>query len=1168
MRLKHIKLSGFKSFVDPTSIPVSANLIGVVGPNGCGKSNIIDAVRWVMGESSAKHLRGDSMADVIFSGSNTRKPVGKASVELVFSNTEGKAPGQYAAYAEISIRRETGRDGQSDYYLNKTRCRRKDITDLFLGTGLGPRTYSIIEQGMVTRVVEAKPEDLRHFLEEAAGISKYKERRRDTENRIRHTKENLERVEDIRQELDSQLQKLQRQSKAAAKYKEYKHEERTLRAQLLGLRWQGLDQSAVKHDETLKQQELELEAVITRQREAEANIEALRSQQVESNDHFNDVQAEFYSLGADISGVEQKIQYARDTRNQQMREQQQVNQSWEEASEHLTSDKELLEQLQQQLHESEPKLEESRELHKLATENMQLAENTLQEWQTEWQHFNQMAAEPEKTREVQQTRIQQSDEQLAALKERQSRLQAEAHDIDRAIQQEDIESLRLQANALDQASQDQEKSLEQTEARISSLRKESEQLASELEQSRGDRQSKQARLESLSELQDAAEGKHDDALNRWLQQRGLDKAPRLSASLKVESGWEKAVERVLGYQLSAICVDKLDDITENLPSSGKTDVVLFDRTVIGQAETQALRESLLGKVQTDIDLSQLLAGVLVADDLSQAMEKRQALGSQQSIITRDGAWVGKNWLSLANQEGARAGVLRRQGEIDQLMSGLQSLGASVSTLENRLEQSRATVDDLEIERDEQRKLLNERNHKRTEVHTQLGSKDARLAQLGERKKQIVRELQEIQEQVSGYDKATGDAQRLLSAAEELSGSHSQQRETLEQKHEQLKQQLEQQRARANEARDQLHQLDVEHQKMKTSYESTQQSVTRLAGQLQQLISRREELAQLLATADQPEAELKQHLDEFLKTRLAVEERLSEARQKAADLESALRDQEQARVHNENNAQETRQRSEKERMARQELTVRQQTLGEQLRELDFQLQDVLQDIPEDATEALWVEELEKMDRRINRLGPINLVAIEEYEEQSERKTYLDKQYDDLSQALVTLEGAIHKIDRETRTRFKDTFDSVNTGLQTLFPRLFGGGNAYLELTGDDLLNTGVTVMARPPGKRNSTIHLLSGGEKALTAVALIFSIFQLNPAPFCLLDEVDAPLDDANVERYGKMLQEMAGETQLLFVTHNKISMEIAELLLGVTMSEPGVSRLVAVDMEEAMEMVV
>ena len=378
MRLKHIKLSGFKSFVDPTSIPVTAGLIGVVGPNGCGKSNIIDAVRWVMGESSAKHLRGDSMADVIFSGSNTRKPVGKASVELIFDNTAGKAPGQYAAYAEISIRREGIRDGQSNYYLNKTRCRRKDITDLFLGTGLGPRTYSIIEQGMVTRVVEAKPEELRQFLEEAAGISKYKERRRDTENRIRHTRENLERIEDIRQELDTQLQKLQRQSRAAAKYKELKQEERSLRAQLLALRWKVLGESVKQHNTVLTQQEIELEGIIAKQRETEADIESLRSQQTETNDDLNAVQAEYYSLGADISGVEQKIQHTRDSRNQQLREQEQVNKSWEDASQHLTEDKELLEKLQKELTGIEPALEESKEEFNQASEQARQLEQAMQ----------------------------------------------------------------------------------------------------------------------------------------------------------------------------------------------------------------------------------------------------------------------------------------------------------------------------------------------------------------------------------------------------------------------------------------------------------------------------------------------------------------------------------------------------------------------------------------------------------------------------------------------------------------------------------------------------------------------------------------------------------------------------------------------------------------------
>ena len=1169
MRLKHIKLSGFKSFVDPTSIPVSADLIGIVGPNGCGKSNIIDAVRWVMGESSAKHLRGDSMADVIFSGSNTRKPVGKASVELIFDNTAGKAPGQYAAYAEISIRREGIRDGQSNYFLNKTRCRRKDITDLFLGTGLGPRTYSIIEQGMVTRVVESKPEELRQFLEEAAGISKYKERRRDTENRIRHTRENLERVEDIRQELDGQIQKLQRQSKAAAKYKEYKKEERSLRAQLLALRWKGLDQSVAHHNSVLKQQDIELEGIIAKQRETEADIESLRSQQTETNDHLNTVQAEFYALGADISGVEQKIQYTRDTRNQQLREQEQINQSWGEASQHLTEDKQLLEKLQHELMEIEPKLQESKEEYKQAAEETQQMEQAMQAWQSDWQHFNEMAAEPDKTREVQQTRIEQSGEQLNALRDRQERLQVECAEIDRSIQQEDVESLRLQANALDTASQEQEQALENLEERISQQRKESEEVADVLDDLRGDSQSGQARLTSLQELQDAAEGKHDKALSDWIQKQGLDKAPRLSGNLTVESGWEKAVERVLGNYLSAICIDRFEDVSKSLSALNQSDIVLFDRKST-QQNAGNHSESLLAKIKSDIELSDILANILVAEDLSQAMAKRSSLASNQSIITRDGVWLGRNWLSLTHQEGARAGVLRRQNEIERLEVEITDVQSKIESNQEKLEQLRATISDMEIDRDEQHKALNERNHKRAQVHGQLGSKQARLTQLNQRRKQIDSEQQEIQDQIKASDEAKGAAHRLLSEAEVLSGSHAERRAELEQKKETLQQKLHIARTEADEARDHLHQQDVEYNRMQTTYESTQQSVTRLAGQLQQLIVRREELTHLLTGEEQPEQELKQQLEEFLQKRIAVEERLSEARQAVTDLEASMRDKEKLRIQWEQEAQALRQRGEQERIARQEMVVRQDTLNEQLSELGFTFQDVLKDMPDDATEESWTEQMEKMTRRIDRLGPINLVAIEEYEEQSERKSYLDKQYEDLSQALATLADAIHKIDRETRTRFKETFDSVNTGLQILFPRLFGGGHAYLELIGEDLLDTGVSIMARPPGKRNSTIHLLSGGEKALTAVALLFSIFRLNPAPFCLLDEVDAPLDDANVERYGAMLKEMAneGKTQLVFVTHNKISMELADLLLGVTMSEPGVSRLVAVDMDEAMEMVV
>ncbi|MHB8534808.1 MAG: chromosome segregation protein SMC [Sulfuricaulis sp.] len=1166
MRLKTIRLSGFKSFVEPIAIPISGSIIGIVGPNGCGKSNIIDAVRWVMGEMSAKNLRGDSMADVIFNGSNSRKPVAAASVELMFDNSDGSAGGQYAGYSEISIRREAGRDGQSDYYLNRTKCRRKDITDIFLGTGLGPRAYSIIEQGMVTRIIEAKPEELRGFIEEAAGISKYKERRRESENRIKHTRENLTRVEDIRKELETQLSKLQRQSKAAARYKELKQEERLTRAQLLVLRWIEHDQKLHGHDRELAALQNALDEALARQHGIEAGIENIRVQQTETVDRFNAVQAEFYSVGAEVSRLEQVIEHARETRENQLREQEQINRTWSEAAEHLQADVTRMEEQKRRLDELAPQLEEHVRARDAAVAQRAQAERAMQDWQGEWESFNALAAEPAKVREVQSVRIRQMESHLEQLRQRQARLAQEAAAIAADLEKEPAAALLTQVSELDGDCESQERSIGEIEAGLREARDRRDELDDELAEARGQKQSAEARLASLHELQAAAQGESDATLAEWLRGRGLEKAPRLAGLLKVDAGWEKAVERVLGVNLGAVCVTQMGQVA-SAASGFDQSLVSFVELGASSAHVSSARAALLDKVRGDIDLAPLLEGVYVADTLEQALAERGGLGARESFVTRDGAWVGRNWLSLGHEKGARAGWLLREREIETLQSGLSGYQEKLSTLQAQLAEIDTQLQNLEDERDDLTRDLNEKNRERAGLREQLGHRQAQLTQREARRAQIEREQIEVSEQLDrdqGEISAAGD---LLRQAEATGGEHEQRRVYLQQQRQSLQEAVEQARVRETEARDRLHRLDIERETLQTAFEATSTSHARLQGQLQQLIARREQLALVLSDEQDPTPGYRRQLDEFLQKRLGIEERLNAARQAVTDLETQLREQEQARTHEERRVAEVREKHEGERVMRQELSVRRDTFADQLRESGFEVEPLRQELPAEANETEWAARLEQVGARIERLGPINLVAIEEFEEASTRKNYLDKQNEDLSQALATLEEAIRKIDRETRTRFKETFDQVNENFQGFFPQLFGGGSAYLDMTDNDLLETGVGVMARPPGKRNSTIHLLSGGEKALTAVALVFAIFQLNPAPFCLLDEVDAPLDDANVIRYCETLKTLSQKTQLIYITHNKISMEMADILIGVTMSEPGVSRLVAVDVDQALEMV-
>ena len=1162
MRLTKIKLAGFKSFVDPTTIHVPSNLVGIVGPNGCGKSNTIDAVRWVMGESSAKHLRGDSMADVIFNGSNTRKPVGHASVELVFDNSDGKLGGQYAQYNEISVKRQVSRDGQSVYYLNGTRCRRRDITDVFLGTGLGPRSYSIIEQGMISRLIEAKPEELRVYLEEAAGISKYKERRRETENRIRHTRENLDRLNDLREEIEKQLDRLQRQARTAERYKELKAQERRLKAELLTLRYDALREEIERRDREIKGRETALEAVIAEQRGLEAAIEKSRAEQAEANDAFNEVQGRFYGLGAEIARVEQGIQHAKETRQRQEEELAKAEQAWNEVEAHISVDGKRLEELARDLEAKAPLLEELKARAQASGEALAEAEAAMQAWQAEWEAFNRQAAEAQQTAQVERTRIDHLERQIAQTEQRMNRLQEEAGRLSTAGLEQEVE--RLAGDEAERAAEAArlEEELAAVRARIGELRETVQRQAAELDELRSTLQQRRGRLASLEALQQAALGQDKEALGRWLEARGLADAQRLVQALEVEPGWERAVETVLGPCLEAVCVDDLDGLAGALDELGAADLTLFDTRGAAGGGGQ-----LAARVRAPWPVEGLLAGIQTADSLEQALAMRPQLAPGESVVTRDGLWLGPAWLRVSRAEG-QSGVIEREREIKELHSDIDNLDESLAQLSEALEQTRRTLQEAEQGREELQARVNRAHREHSEARAQLGGRRSRLEQLRQRAEAIAGELAELEAQkvrdTEEHARARSELHRALERLETLAGE----RERREAEREALRERLEAARRQAQADREEAHGLAVQVESMRTAQTSTRENLERMRGQQGHLRARREELRAALAEGEAPLKALEEELARLLEQRSAVEAELAEARRALQAVEHQLREHEQQRAAREREAQEMREALNQARMAWQEIKVRAQTFLEQLGETGFELETLRAEMPEGATVDAWAEELEALERRIQRLGPINLAAIEEFEEQSERKKYLDAQHADLTEALETLENAIRKIDRETRTRFKETFDKVNAGLQRMFPRLFGGGHAYLELTGEDLLDTGVAVMARPPGKRNSTIHLLSGGEKALTAVALVFAIFELNPSPFCMLDEVDAPLDDANVGRFCDLVREMSERVQFIFITHNKITMELANQLTGVTMNEPGVSRLVAVDIDEAAQMAV
>ncbi len=1164
MRLSKIKLAGFKSFVDPTTIPLPTNLTGIVGPNGCGKSNTIDAVRWVMGESSAKHLRGDSMTDVIFNGSNSRKPVGQASIELIFDNSDGTLGGQYAQYNEISIKRTVTRDGQSLYHLNGTRCRRRDITDIFLGTGLGPRSYAIIEQGTISRIIEARPEELRTFLEEAAGISKYKERRRETETRIRHTRDNLDRLNDLREELEKQLNHLQRQAATAERYKQLKQEERSLKGQLQALRWRSLNGDAQKQEHQIREQETGLEAQIARQRSAEAGIESKREAHVEASEQFNRVQSEYYGIGADIARLEQTIQHARERYQQQRQDLEQLERSWNEAQVHQESDQQKIEELQGKLLELDPQHLMAVEAEELSAAALAEAEQAMQEWQATWDSFNQKANEPSQTAQVERARIQHLEQQVGQLQQRLKRIEEEQQNLSGGNLDEELEMLREQVAEGELHAAGFQERLSGCIEQINRQREQNHQDSQELDQLRTRLQSQRGRHASLEALQQAALGKRQGAVSEWLAKQGLAEVQRLAQGISVSDGWERAVECVLGDNLEAVCVDGMDPILGTLGSLEHGSLALFDTR--SQSVAAGGGDTLLSRVRAEWPLDSLLGHIYTAEDLPAALAQRSQLAAHESVITRDGVWLGNNWLRVARDADERAGVLHREQELKELSEAINGLEAQVESLQHSQEAGRQRLKELEEERETIQADFNESSRRHAEQQSQLSAKQARQEQIASRRERLQSEAGELQEQIGQAETQMLTSRTTLHTALERMEELAQQREELAARRDVLRDTLEQARERARREREEAQTLTVRIQTMRTELDSTRQGLERMNQQLAVLAERREELRMALAEGDSPITLKNEELEVLLEKRMAVENRLTEARRIVGDIDHAIRELETERHSAEQQAQIIRSNLERMRMGWQEMSVRRQTLQEQVGEAGFEIETLLQELPEDADISAWEQELETIGQRIQRLGPINLAAIDEYEQQSERKKYLDAQNADLMESLETLENAIRKIDRETRTRFKETFDKVNKGLQEKFPLLFGGGHAYLELTGDDLLDTGVTVMARPPGKRNSTIHLLSGGEKALTAVALVFSIFELNPSPFCMLDEVDAPLDEANVGRFCKLVKEMSEQVQFIFITHNKATMELATTLTGVTMHEPGVSRIVAVDVDEAVEL--
>ncbi|MDF0534907.1 chromosome segregation protein SMC [Shewanella sp. A32] len=1132
MRLKQIKLAGFKSFVDATKIPFLNPLTAVIGPNGCGKSNVIDAVRWVLGESSAKNLRGDSWADVIFNGSNARKPVSVASVELVFDNTEGRIGGAYASYDELAVRRQVSRDGENLYYLNGQKCRRKDITDIFMGTGLGPRSYAIIGQGTISRLIECKPQELRVFIEEAAGISRYKERRRDTENRIRHTRENLDRLGDIRSELGKQLEKLTIQAQAAKRYREYKQQERSLHAQLLVMRYLELHQLAEVENDEIKRLETEQLRLQTAAEHLTLQLTELKLQQDDQEDIEQRQVADYYQSNTDIAKAEQQIKFLRERDQHLAKElqrllaqQQQLQQAMQivgEKEQQLTQTVASLKPIQEQLDETQWEL-----TGQLETLEEQLQQITIKSQQassalSELRHQQELAVTREQHFKQQ---LEQDRQQLVLLTDRLSQEQVSDNTAQSALAQQ-LTAAQQQLQLVQQQSEP----LQQQKASSQAQFVEAQQF---LQQQQQQLSALQTRHQMLSQWLAAQQPQTDNA--DWLQ---------LWQEISIAAGWEQTVEQWLHPILAKV-------VGEDSAQPG------FIRTELRT----------WGPVSAPVNLSPWLAPIKWVETTGEAQALQPTLSASEIILCAEGSVWGRgfNWPLLADQHS----LVAMTNEQSELVVAIAEAELRLAHAQEGLQQAQALVTANATEQEQWQQQLQQLRLHHAKAQMALDNAREREIQLAQQRQQLQDDKSALAERIASHEL---DLEALIesqfAADDELYQKQGDERRYSEQVASLTSQRIAV-KSKLSDIERKLRDINHQLNEQQTGLALIQQQATQLQSQQQQL---QQQLTELQEDRQQhtPQGDaidvLEQQLQQLLTMQQQQSQILEQTRARIADLQKqneaiTLKQKQQlADVDHLTQSISTL------KLRREGLKGQAESQLVQLQEQQIQLAEIADNLPADATTEKWQAELDTVRNRISRLGAINLAAIDEFEQQKERKNYLDEQDKDLNQALASLEEAIRRIDRETRSRFKTTFDQVNSGLGELFPKVFGGGSAYLALTDDDLLETGVTIMARPPGKKNSTIHLLSGGEKALTALSLVFAIFRLNPAPFCMLDEVDAPLDDANVDRFCRLLQEMSQNVQFIYISHNKITMEMADQLIGVTMHEPGVSRIVAVNIEEAVAM--
>ncbi|WP_263771458.1 chromosome segregation protein SMC [Propionivibrio soli] len=1161
MRLTKLKLAGFKSFVDPTTIALPGQLVGVVGPNGCGKSNVMDAVRWVLGESKASELRGESMQDVIFNGSGTRKPVSRAAVELVFDNSLGRIAGQWSQYAELSVKRVLTRAGQSEYYINNLHVRRKDVTDLFLGTGLGPRAYAIIGQGTISRIIEARPDELRIFLEEAAGVTKYKERRKETEGRLADTRENLTRVEDIRVELGTQMERLEGQAAVARQYREYS-DELTRKQHLLWLLKRNDAQA--ERDRLAREIEratIDLEAQTAALRETEAKVEEARESHFATSDAVHAAQSELFAANAEVARLEAEIRHRRESQQEYESRLVQLaddKEHWLGQVERLEADHvrwtDLSALADERVEQGEMRLAAQQE-------RLPMAEEAHAQAQEEVNGQRSILAQAEQRLQVEQTNRAHAQRSLQIIAGRRDRLMQERDALpvpDSAEFELKQETLAVLRERITEA----QESVTECQRQIPEVEQQRRDVLAAVQHAQRERAEAHARRAALEQLQRRVQG--DGKLADWLRRHHLDQRPPLWKFLHVDAGWDDAVEAVLRERVGALHTDHPDPSWgKDRPGSKLTLLVAGDQPAV---ETRD--DSLLAKIRCSDSrfapaLADWLRDVMTAPDLGHALVHRASLAEGACFVTPGGDIVTQRSVTLFAPDAAEHGLLERQREIE-------DLGRLIEQREDRVEQEQARLAEIEerlVEAQnalqESRQQLDELQEKAHAIQVETLKLAQALDRFKERQAQIDANMAEMAAEEEGENERLFVAEEAIEAQLEQIREHQAVLDVARGRLEAADRALRDERDRVNSVEKELREAQFSQRECQSKIEEIVRNRELAQKQVARIV---EELERCAENVDAMQAEdLEPKLQEALDHRVAREHGLAAARDALEAATSALRGLEEQRMKLEQGLEPQRDRIGELKLKEQAASLSFDQLAAQLIEAQADEQSLAAELT-GARPGPLQSAITSLQRSIDGLGAVNLAALDELESARERKGYLDAQSEDLTQAMETLENAIRRIDRETRDLLQSTYDAVNRSFGELFPTLFGGGEAKLIMTGDEILDAGVQVMAQPPGKKNSTIHLLSGGEKALTAIALVFSMFQLNPAPFCLLDEVDAPLDDTNTERFCAMVRRMSNNTQFLFISHNKIAMEMAEQLVGVTMQESGVSRIVEVDMEEALRM--